>query len=153
MALFPPGGFFFALSTNIPAQPDAYAAASPIYGISLALRAALPASLQAAGSVSATPRMMTWRLPVITSQYQRSSPLGMTRNSTFASALLFMNYLLIVGQGIKQPAFRRAAISAKEGYQARLTPKRRNLRHRLHSVSTTFANCLICEVHHSCPLR
>jgi hypothetical protein len=112
-----------------------------IYGISLALRAALPASRQAAGSVSATPRMATLRLPVIISQYQRSSPLGMTRNSTFASVLLLMNRL--TASRVNQPAFRCAAIDAKEGYQARIIPKRCNKGHGLHSAPATFANCLI----------
>jgi hypothetical protein len=52
--------------------------------INLASRAALLACAHAAGSVSATPRLMTVR-PTTTSQYQRPSPLGMTLNSRPAS--------------------------------------------------------------------
>jgi hypothetical protein len=52
------------------------------YRISLALRAASLASLHAAVSVTANPRLMI--LSWITSQYHwQPSPLGMIRNSTF----------------------------------------------------------------------
>ena len=66
------------------------------YWISLALRAASPASWHASGSVSDTPRVTIVRLPIITSQYQRPScpPLGMIRNSTPGSVLLTATLLI-----------------------------------------------------------
>ena len=53
-------------------------------------------SLQAAGSLSATPRIMTCRPPRTISQYQWPSPLGMTRNSILLRTLFLLLSLFSV---------------------------------------------------------
>ena len=53
-------------------------------------------SLQAAGSLSATPRIMTCRPPRTISQYQWPSPLGMTRNSILLLTLFLLLSLFSV---------------------------------------------------------
>jgi len=85
--------------------------AGAAYSINLAFRAASLACWHAAGSVSATPRAITVGPGVvITSQYQRPSPLCITRNSTFSAMLHLPSSIY----RLYQSAFRCATIRAKK---------------------------------------
>src|SRR5215510_13182134 len=118
--------------------------------MSLALRAASLASLQAAGSLSAMPRAITagpeWE--TITSQYQWPSPLGITRNSTFSAMVHLASSLYRLYQG----AICCTAFGAQKSNQSGLASKRRDLRHSLHFMSALFTQYLIHQIHYHAPL-
>jgi hypothetical protein len=112
---------------------------------SLALRAALLASWQAAGSLSATPRVTTPRPSSMSSQYQRPSPLGMTRNSMFGAELGTVHLWRL--RRIDQYAVSRAARFTDQGEETGITSTRSNLRHGIHFSAASLAHRPIKQIH------
>jgi hypothetical protein len=109
------------------------------------LRAALLASWQAAASLSATPRITTPRPSSMSSQYQRPSPLGMTRNSMFGAELGTVHLWRL--RRIDQYAVSRAARFTDQGEETGITSTRSNLRHGIHFPAASLAHRPIKQIH------